>query len=62
MADILVVKVNMFLRPKEMDDISRYIRESAKNGVIILPPYCDAQVVPDNMEIRVEETHLLKGE
>lgn len=62
MDDILVVKVNMFLRPKEMDDISRYIRESAKTGVIILPPYCDAQVVPDNMEIRVEETHSSKGE
>lgn len=26
MADILVVKVNMFLRPKEMDNISNYIR------------------------------------
>jgi len=62
MADILVVKVNMFLRPKEMDNISNYIRESAKTGVIILPPYCDAQVIPDNMEIRVEETHLSKGE
>ena len=62
MADILVVKVNMFLRPKEMDNISIYIRESAKTGVIILPPYCDAQVVPDNLEIRVENTCEMKGE
>lgn len=62
MSDILVIKVNMFFRPKELDSISNYIRESAKTGVIILPPYCDAQVVPDNLEIRVENAYETKGE
>ncbi len=61
MADILVVKVNMFCRPKEMDDISKYIQESIKTGVVILPPYCDAQVVSDDIEIRVENAYETKG-
>ena len=62
MADILVVKVNMFLRPKEMDDISNYIRKSAKTGVIILPPYCEAQVVPEDVEVRIENPYDQKEE
>ena len=62
MADILVVKVNMFLKSDKFDSICNYIRESAKTGVVILPPYCDAQVVPDNLEIRVEKACEMKGE
>lgn len=62
MADILVVKVNMFLKPKEFDSLCNYIRESSKTGVVILPPYCDAQVVSDNLEIRVEKACEMKGE
>lgn len=62
MADILVVKVNMFLKPKEFDSLYNYIRESSKTGVVILPPYCDAQVVPDNIEIQVKNVCEMKGE
>lgn len=60
MADILVVKVNMFCRSKELNDIRRYILSQVENGkVVVLPAYCEAQIVPDNMEIRVED---LSGE
>lgn len=59
MADMLVIKVNMFCKPREMDNIRNYIVEQAKTGVVILPPYCEAQVVPDGMEIKIED---LKGE
>lgn len=62
MADILVVKVNMFLQPKEFDNISNYIRESAKTGVVILPPYCDAQIVPEGVEVRIENPYERKEE
>lgn len=55
MADILVIKVNAFLKPKEMDN-------SMKTGLVVLPPYCDAQVVPDNLEVRVENAYETKGE
>lgn len=62
MADILVVKVNMFIRSKDLQDIDKYIRDSIKTGVVVLPPYCEAQVVPENIEVRVEDMFTKKGE
>lgn len=64
MSDILVVKVNMSCSQNKLNDIHRYITESVKTGVVVLPPYCDAQVVPDNIEIRVEDLagDVVKGE
>ena len=62
MADILVIKVNIFMRSKDLQDIDRYIRESMKTGIVVLPPYCEAQVVPENIEVRVEDMFTKKGE
>ncbi len=62
MADILVVKVNMFMRSKDLQDIDKYIRDSIKTGVVVLPPYCEAQVVPENIEVRIEDMFTKKGE
>lgn len=60
MADILVVKVNMFCRSKELNDIRRFILSQIEHGkVVVLPAYCEAQTVPDDMEIQVED---LSGE
>lgn len=61
MSDILVVKVNMFCRSRELNDIRRYILSQIENGkVVVLPAYCDAQIVPNDIEIiRVED---LSGE
>lgn len=57
MSDILVVKVNMFCRYRELNDIRRYILSQIENGkVVVLPAYCDVQIVPDDIEIiRVED-------
>lgn len=57
MSDILVVKVNMFCRSRELNDIRRYILSQIENGkVVVLPAYCDAQIVPGDIEIiRVED-------
>ena len=60
MSDVLVVKVNMFCRSRELNDIRRYILSQIENGkVVVLPAYCDAQIVPGDIEIRVED---LSGE
>lgn len=61
MADILVVKVNAFLRGKDMDELTKYIHKSMETGLVMLPPYCDAQIVPDNVEVRIENTYEPKG-
>lgn len=55
MADILVVKLNMFLRDSELRKIYDSILRQKENGLILLPPYCDAQVVPENVKIVVED-------
>lgn len=63
MADILVVKVNMFLRDPELNKIYDSISRQKENGLILLPPYCDAQVVPENVEIVIEDrVGHIKGE
>ena len=61
MADIFVVKVNSFLRRKDMDELTKYIHKSMETGLVILPPYCDAQIVPDNIEVRIENPYESKG-
>ena len=57
MADMLVIKVNAFLSGKDMNGLTKYIHESMKTGLVVLPPYCDAQIVPDNVEVRIEDTY-----
>lgn len=60
MSDILVIKVNTFCRSRELNDIRRYILSQVENSnVVVLPAYCEAQIVPDDMEIQVED---LSGE
>lgn len=64
MADILVIKVNMFCKPKELNDIRRYVLNQKENGVVVLPAYCEALVVPDDVKIQVEDFlgEVAKGE
>ena len=52
--DILVVRVNMFLKNKEQEAVRQYILEQRKTGVIVLPPYCEPIVVPKDVEIKFE--------
>lgn len=52
--DILVVRVNMFLKNKEQEAVRQYILEQRKTGVIVLPPYCEAIMVPKDVEIKFE--------
>ena len=64
MPDILVVKVNALLRSKDMAALDRYIHESMKTGLVVLPPYCDAQVVPEGIKVKIENpiNDKMKGE
>lgn len=62
MADILVVKVNAFLREKDMNGLTNYIHESMKTGLVVLPPYCNAQIVPEGIDVRIENSYERKEE
>lgn len=52
--DILVVKCNVFLKQDKYKDLYQSILEQKINGVVILPAYCDAVIVPKDTEIKVE--------
>lgn len=53
MADILVVKCNMFVSQKQLQDICNYLIYQKESGVILLPPYLEVQIVPDDIKIKL---------
>lgn len=53
MADILVVKCNMFVSNKQLQDIFDYLKAQKEAGVVLLPPYMEAQIVPDDIEVKL---------
>lgn len=52
MSDILVVKCNAFLPRERMQVILNNLKVQKETGVILLPPYLEAQVVPEDIEIK----------
>ena len=55
MPDILVVKCNMLLPHERMQSIIDNLKAQKETGVILIPPYLEAQVVPDDIEIKFIE-------
>ena len=53
MADILVVKCNMLVPQKKLQDIYDYLKHQKESGVILIPPYLEAQIVPDDVKIKL---------
>ena len=55
MADILVVRCRAYITPEQMKRILDNIKAQKETGVILLPDYLEAQVVPDDIEIKFIE-------
>ena len=55
MPDILVVKCNTFLPQEKMQAILDSLRAQKETGVILLPPYLEAQIVPEDIEIKLAD-------
>lgn len=55
MPDILVVRCNMLLPRERMQSIIDNLKAQKETGVILIPPYLEAKVVPDNIEIKFIE-------
>ena len=53
MPDILVVKSTAFLPHEKMQAILDNLRAQKETGVILLPSYLDAQIVPEDIEIKL---------
>lgn len=52
MADILVVRCRMNLSCEQLMIILNGLKAQKETGVILLPSYLEAQVVPDDIEIK----------
>ena len=53
MPDILVVKSTAFLPHEKMQAILDNIIAQKETGVILLPPYLEVQIVPEDIEIKL---------
>ena len=56
MSDILVVKSTAFLPRKQLQDVLNNLRTQKETGVILLPSYLEARIVPDDIEIKLKGT------
>ena len=55
MPEILVVKCNAFLPREKMQAILDNLRAQKETGVILLPPYLEAQIVPEDIGIKLAD-------
>ena len=55
MPDILVVKCNALLPREKMQAVLDNLRAQKETGVILLPPYLEAQIVPEDIEIKLAD-------
>ena len=53
MANILIIKCRTQLSCEQLRTILDHLKTHKENGVILLPPYLEAQIVPDNIEIKL---------
>ena len=56
MNNILVVKSTAFLTSEQLQAILDNLMAQKETGVILLPPYLEAQIVPDDIEIKLKGT------
>ena len=53
MPGILVVKSTAFLPREKLQAILDNLKVQKETGVILLPPYLEAQIVPEDIEIKL---------
>lgn len=52
MADLLIVECIRDLPDEQLQQIFNCLKAQKEIGVILLPPYLKAQIVPDDIEIK----------
>ena len=53
MPDILVVKSSAFLPRKRLQGILDSLKAQKETGVILLPSYLEAKIVPDDIKVKL---------
>lgn len=53
----VIIKANMFMKPKELEDLYKFIYDQYRNkDIILVPSYCDVYVVDGDPKLKVEKT------
>lgn len=62
--DALVIKLKKELSAKDSLHMFLCVKEGLKLGCVMLPEYCDVIIVPDDIEVRIEDTegNVVEGE
>ena len=62
MSDILVIKCKTKLPEKRYEELYRLFTEQMNNGYVVLPYYCDAVVIPDGVNVMLDQEDVIKAE
>lgn len=57
MHDILIVKCNAFLPHEKMQAVLDNLMAQKETRVILLPPYLEAKIVPEDIEIKLADVN-----
>ena len=62
--DSLVIKVKKKVSDEELQYVADSVKKGLKLGCVIIPEYCDVIVVPDDIEVRIEDVkdNVVEGE
>lgn len=55
MKDVLVIKCRAVIKPEKLNEFRETFIKQKAEGVVVIPPYFDALVVPEDIEIRMED-------
>lgn len=62
MSDILIIKSDRNLSARQFSNLYGHLLNQKKNGIIILPCFCDAIAIPEDIEIRMEGGEKMDGD
>lgn len=54
MNDVLVIKVNFDVPVQQLTNLYNGFLLQKKNGVVVVPSFCEVLVVPEDVKIKVE--------
>ena len=58
---LLIIKVPFVLKKNKRDELLADIKEQIKNHVVILPSFCDFEVVSGDVEVIIKDEKNQKG-
>ena len=54
MSDILVIKCNTMVKAETLNQLRQIFLKEKEEGVVVIPAVCDAMMIPEDIEIKVE--------